>query len=261
MDLWGLSDLCTPWCVHVVATPRIADRIGAGNTEIDNLAAASGADPDSLRRVLRHLVSKGLFEEPAPGRFALNEVARALLEDQVRLGLDLDGFGCRMAHAWGTLLSAVRRGRPSYHEAFGREFWEDLDAHPDVAASFDALMGPAGHGVPDSLVIVDPADWESARSVVDAGGGTGALLAEILKSVLDDWPDREATAILRRCAETARPSGRVVVVTGARPGEDASPALLMSAARLGEATLDMAKPRRPARPDPGAVPRSCSKPA
>ena len=49
----------------------------------------------------------------------------------------------------------------------------------------------------------------------------------ILKNVLGDWPDREATAILRRCAEAARPSGRVVVFTGAGPGDDASPELLM----------------------------------
>jgi len=277
MDLWALSDLCTPWCVHVIATLRIANHVAAGSTQIDELAAASGADRDSLHRVLRHLVSKGVFEEPAPGRFALNEPAQGLLNEQIRLGLDLDGFGGRMAHAWGTLLSAVRTGRPAYHEAFGRGYWDDLDAHPDIAASFDALMGPAGHGIPDPEILVNPADWESVRTVVDVGGGTGALLAEVLrahpnirgtlldlprtvarsnevfqaagvadrvtivgqsffdplpggadvyvlKSVLNDWPDREATAILRRCAEAARPLGRVVVFT---PHEDASPALLM----------------------------------
>src|ERR1035441_8084342 len=108
MDIWALSDLCTPWCVHVVATLGIADRISAGNTEIGPLAAAAGADRDSLHRVLRDLVSQGLFEEPAPGRFALNEAARGLLEEGLRLGLDLDSFGGRMAHVCGTLLSAVR---------------------------------------------------------------------------------------------------------------------------------------------------------
>ena len=292
MDLWSLSDLSTPWCVHVVATLRIADHIVAGRTGIDQLAAAAGADRDSLHRVLRHLVSKGVFEEPAPGRFALNDAARALLESPIRLGLDLDSFGGRMAHAWGSLLSAVRTGRPAYHEVFGRPFWEDLDAHPEIAADFDALMGPAGHGVPDPQVLVNPADWESVRTVVDVGGGTGALLAEILrarpkvrgtlvdlprtvarsgevfqaagvadrattvgqsffdplpagsdlyilKGVLNDWPDREATAILKRCAEAARPSGRVVAFTGAGPGEEASPALLMLVLVGGrERTLD-----------------------
>ena len=280
MDLWTLSDLSTPWCVHVVATLRIADHIAAGNTEIGPLAAAAGADRDSLHRVLRHLVSKGLFEEPAPGRFALNEAARGLLEEATPPGPGSRWLWRPHGARLGNLLSAVRSGKPAYHEAFGRGFWEDLDAHPDIAASFDALMGPAGHGVPDWHVLVDPADWESVRTVVDVGGGTGALLAEILrarpevrgtlvdlprtvarsgevfqaagvadrvttvgqsffdplpggndlyilKNVLSDWPDREATAILKRCAEAARPSGRVVVFTGAGPGEDASPELLM----------------------------------
>jgi SAM-dependent methyltransferase len=280
MDLWALTDLCTPWCIHVIATLRIADHISAGHVDIGELAAAAGADRDSLCRVLRHLVSKGVFEEPERGRFALNETARGLLEGPLRLGLDLNGIGGRMAHAWGTLLSAVRTGKPAYHEAFGRTFWEDLDAHPEVAASFDALMGPAGHGTPDPQVLADPAEWASIRTVVDVGGGTGSLLAEVLraqpgvtgtlvdlpstvarsgevfraagvadrvtvaaksffdplpagadlyllKSILSDWPDHEATMILKRCAEAARPSGRLAVFTGAGPGEEASPELLM----------------------------------
>jgi SAM-dependent methyltransferase len=281
VDIWALSDLCTPWSMHVVATLRVADHIAAGTTRINDLAAASGATADSLHRVLRHLVSKGVFEEPLPGQFALNEPARALLNSSTRLGLDLDGFGGRMAYAWGSLLSAVRKGAPAYHEIFGRPFWADLEAHPDLAASFDALMGPPGHGTPDPNVLVT-GDWESVRTVVDVGGGTGSLLAEILrarptvrgtlvdlpptvarsaevfqragvtervttagqsffdplpaggdlyllKSVLSDWPDREATAILRRCAEAARPAGRVVVLSGVSPDESGppSPALLM----------------------------------
>ena len=64
-------------------------------------------------------------------------------------------------------------GKPAYHEAFGRVFWEDLDAHPNIAASFDALMGPSGHGVPDPNVLANPADWEFVKTVVDVGGGTG----------------------------------------------------------------------------------------
>jgi 2,7-dihydroxy-5-methyl-1-naphthoate 7-O-methyltransferase len=281
MDIWALMDLETPWCVHVVATLHIADHIAAGITRIDDLAAASGAHSDSLHRVLRHLVGKGVFEEPSPGRFALNEPARALLDSALRPGLDLDGIGGRMAYAWGSLLNAVRTGAPAYHQIFGRPFWEDLQAHPDIAASFDALMGPAGHGTPDPEVLVW-GGWESVHTVVDVGGGTGSLLAEILrarpsvrgtlvdlpatversaeifqaagvaervttvgqsffdplpagadlyllKNVLADWPDREASAILSRCAEAARPAGRVILLGGVSPDEDGgpSPELLM----------------------------------
>ncbi len=280
MDLWTLSDLSTPWCVHVVVTLRVAEHIEAGKGEIGALAAAAGADRDSLQRVMRQLVSKGLFEEPERGQFALNEPARGLLEGSTRLGLDLDSLGGRMAHSWSTLLSAVRTGRTAYPEAFGRTFWEDLDANPKIAADFDRLIGPEGHGTPDPHVLVNEADWAEIKTVADIGGGTGALLAEILrahpevrgtlvdmpravaqsgdifhaagvadratavgqsffdplppgcdlyvlKSVIGDWPDRETVAILQRCAEAARPKGRVVVFNVAAPGEEASPDLLM----------------------------------
>jgi 2,7-dihydroxy-5-methyl-1-naphthoate 7-O-methyltransferase len=283
-DLEALSDLCTPWCIHVVATLRIADHIAAGNVEIDSLSAAAGCDSDALHRVLGHLVGKGVFQETAPGRFALNDAARGLLDPAGRLGLDLEGIGGRMAYAWGTLLSFVRTGAPAYHEHFGLPFWEDLDAHPHVAATFDALIGPAGHGTPNPEFQIT-GGWDPVRTVVDVGGGTGAMLAEILRTkpeirgtlvdlpgtvarsaetfhaaavadrvttagqsffdplpagadlyllrgVLNDWPDREATAILRRCAEAARPNGRVVVLKSVGP-DDAPKNLWIETVLLG----------------------------
>jgi 2,7-dihydroxy-5-methyl-1-naphthoate 7-O-methyltransferase len=181
VDIRVLSDLCTPWCVHVVATLRIANHIAAGITQINDLARAAAADTESLHRMLSHLVEKGVFEEPEPGRFALNDPARGLLEPSSLLSLDLDSFGGRMAHAWGALLKAVRTGAPAYHEVFGRPYWEDLAAHPDLATKFDELMGPAGHGTPDPEVLVN-GGWESVHTIVDVGGGTGALLAEILRA-------------------------------------------------------------------------------
>ena len=180
-DLWALSDLCTPWAIHVAATLRITDHIASGIGEIGALAAASACDTDSLHRLLRHLVGKGVFEEPEPGHFALNEPARGMLGTSGRIGLDLEGIGGRMAYAWGTLLEAVRTGAPAYHTVFGRPFWEDLQANPEIGEIFDALMGPAGHGTPDPEVLVS-GGWESVRTVVDVGGGTGSLLAEILRA-------------------------------------------------------------------------------
>ncbi|MBI3210661.1 MAG: hydroxyneurosporene methyltransferase [Candidatus Solibacter usitatus] len=262
MDLWALCDLCTPWCLHTVATLRIAEHIAAGVEKIEDLAAAARCDSTVLHSVMGHLVSKGVFEEPEPGRFVLNEAARGLLDPGLHLGLDLEGIGGRMAHAWGTMLNYVRTGQPAYREVFGRPFWEDLNAHPDVAASFDALIGPQGHGTPDADFPV-AGGWENVRTVVDVGGGTGAMLAEIvrvrswirgtlvdlprtvaravcksesittvgqsffdpltpgadlylLRGVLNDWPDREAVAILKRCSEAAGLNGRVVILKGLR---------------------------------------------
>jgi predicted enzyme related to lactoylglutathione lyase len=268
VDLWQMLDLATPWCLHVAATLRIPEHISAGRTGITELAAAAGCDRDALHAVLGHLVARGVFAEDSPGRFTCNRAAEQLSESNF---LDLDGIGGRMAHTWGTLLDYVRTGKPGYQQVFGRPFWEDLAAHPRIAAEFDALMGPVGHGIPDfDIELLD--GWGQIRTVVDVGGGTGAMLASLLrrhpqargtlvdlpgtvaradeviasfgvagrmtvkgqsffdplpagahlyllKSVLNDWADEPTVAILRRCAEAARPDGTVAVLGGVSADE------------------------------------------
>jgi hypothetical protein len=273
MDLWELADLRTPWSLRVVVTLRIADHIAAGREQLDDLAEAADAEPDALSNVLRQLVGKGVFAEPAPGRFVLNEAAERLRDPAVRIGLDLDGIGGRMAYAWGTLPTYARTGRSGYHELFGMPFWDDIAAHPHLAAGFDALMGSVGHGPPVPHFGLSDG-WDRVRTVVDVGGGRGDMLAELLRArpalqgtlvdlpgtversgeifaaagvadrvttapqsffeplptgadlyllrkVINDWPDREAQAILGRCAEAAAPDGRVVVLGGV--SEDGAP--------------------------------------
>lgn len=180
MDIREMSDLRTPWCVHVVATLRIADHVATGVSAIDDLAQAADCDPVALRRVLRHLVGRGVFTEPVAGRFELNDSARQLMDEAIRIGLDLDAVGDRFAHAWGTLLPVVRTGRSASADTFGLPFWEDLDAHPDLGDTFDAMMGVVGHGAPDPRVLIGD-DWAEVHTVVDVGGGTGGLLAAILQ--------------------------------------------------------------------------------
>ncbi len=278
VDLEQLTDLATPWSVRVVATLRIAEHVRAGVSDVDALAQAAGCGPDALRRVLRTVVAAGVFTAPEPDRVELNDAAEQLLDPAVHIGLDLDGIGGRFAGAWAGLLTAVRTGGAGYPAVFGAGYWDDLSAHPGIGASFDALMGPEGHGDPSPDVLVG--GWDGVRTVVDVGGGTGSVLAAVLadrpelrgvlvdlpgpagraastfaaagvqdratvsaqsffdplpagadvyllRSVLADWPEREAAAILRRCVEAARPAGRVVVIGGVSPGSPGGDDLLM----------------------------------
>jgi 2,7-dihydroxy-5-methyl-1-naphthoate 7-O-methyltransferase len=196
VDLDRLLDLATPWCLRVAATLHLAGHITDGHDDIAALAAATRCDPGALHAVLGHLVGQGVFTEPAPGKFAVNAPAARLAATPF---VDLDGIGGRMAHTWGTLLDYVRTGQPAYQRVFGRPFWEDLAAHPRIAAEFDALMGPAGHGVPDYDVELSRG-WDTVRTVVDVGGGTGALLAALLTrhpaahGILVDLPGTVARA-------------------------------------------------------------------
>ena len=125
VNLERMLDLATPWCLRVAATLRIPEHIKTGHGDIAELAAVAGCDADALHAVLGHLVSQGVFTQPSPGRFAVNQPAEELATIPF---LDLDGIGGRMAHTWGTLLDYVRTGQPAYPQVFGRPFWEDLAA-------------------------------------------------------------------------------------------------------------------------------------
>lgn len=204
MNLFDMGDLQLPWCLRVVVTLRIAQAMTDGLTDVRDLAAATHCNSGALSEVLEFLVGKGLFEETQPGSFQLNELARGLLDPAVQLGLDLNGIGGRMTGAWSTLLSYVQTGAPAYHQQFGVPFWEDLEAHPEIAASFDDLMGPLGHGTINGEFQLT-GGWQKVRTVVDVGGGAGAMLAAILHlrsqvhGILVDLP-----RTVERAAETFR---------------------------------------------------------
>jgi hypothetical protein len=298
-DLEALTDLRTPWCVRIAVTLRIAEHMTAGTTATADLAQAAGCDRIALGRVLGHLADRGVFVRAGEGEFALNDGARALLDPTLRIGLDLEGIGGRLALAWSTLPAYVRTGAPAYHELFEMEWWDDLAANPEIGASFDALMGPAGHGPADPEFLVGDG-WESVGTVVDVGGGTGAMLAAILaahpairgtlvdlpgtiarsaetfaaagvagrvtataqsffdplpagadvyllRKVINDWPDPQAVAILRRCADAASSGGRVVVMGGVAPDDRSTTTLTEEAVLVGGRERTVAEFRELAR--------------
>ena len=194
MDLWDLIDLRTPWCAYVVATLRIPQLVESGVGDVGELAREAGCDERALHNVLAHLVSQGVFTEPSPGVFAHNETSAQLTAPF----LDLGGMGGRMAHAWSTLETYVSTGRPGYAERFGLPFWDDLAAHPALAAEFDDLIGPGGHGTPDARFELRDG-WNEVHTVADVGGGTGAFLRELIalrgvRGILVDLPGTVARA-------------------------------------------------------------------
>ncbi|MGH7563227.1 MAG: methyltransferase [Gemmatimonadota bacterium] len=174
--LWEKLDLMTPMAIRVAASLRISDLIAEGHDHLPELAAGAGAHPDALGRLLRHLTARGVFDEPEPDRFALNDLAAVLLDGHstaTRRWLDLEGFGGRMDLAFFDLLATVRDGRPpeSGHKA---------ELPEAIQASYDDVMESQSRAQAGALVA--GYDWEGVRQVVDLGGGTGTLLIELLES-------------------------------------------------------------------------------
>ncbi len=175
-----ITDLVTPMAVRVAATLRLADLMAGGAERIEDLAERSGTDVEALGRMLRHLTCRGVFGEPAPGRFTINDIADLLRSDHpsgMRTMFDLDEFGGRMDLVFTHLIHTVRTGQPAWEAVFGAPFWDYLAADPALAASFDATMAGSTRTTAATAY-----DWSGVRHVVDVGGGTGALLAEVLRA-------------------------------------------------------------------------------
>jgi hypothetical protein len=85
-----------------------------------------------------------------------------------------------MDRAYGGLLDTVRTGQPAYPSVHGRGFWEDLASDAGLAASFASLM--EAHSSQLAEQVVSGYAWNDADLVVDVGGGSGTLLAEVLRA-------------------------------------------------------------------------------
>ncbi len=93
-----------------------------------------------------------------------------------------------------------------------------LRRHPEVRGILVDLPGTvarAGQIIPDAGV--DSRISVVAQSFFDPLPAGADLY--LLKSVLNDWPDEPTVAILRRCAQAARPDSSITVLGGVSADE------------------------------------------
>ena len=105
-------------CLHVAAVLGISDLLAKGPTTSRDLASATGCDELSLHRLLRTLVSVGVFTEATSGYFQLTPLGEALRSDAPDSLRDKAIFeiSAPIWLAWGSLLDALRNGAPSFPE-------------------------------------------------------------------------------------------------------------------------------------------------
>jgi hypothetical protein len=247
----------------IVAELGIADALAGGPRPATELAAETGTDADSLRRILRALASDGVFAEVSPGVFANTDQSAVLLETGWKEFAEL--FGGVWHRAAAGLDASGEAAFPRIH---GDGFWSWLAEHPRERGAFDTAMI---QGVESRVERLASVAWRGDETVVDVGGGNGSLLAAllpglpgvrgvvfdlpetvrdetafggrltfvagsffervppgdvyVLSTILHDWPDEDAAAILRAVRAAAPDDGRVLVLDSVVPdGNARSPA-------------------------------------
>jgi hypothetical protein len=167
---------------------------------------------------------------------------------------------------------------PAFDQVYGQSFYDYLGQHPDSGALFHGAM--SGFSEQEAAAIIEAYDFSAFLSIVDIGGGQGALMAAllrnhpnlhavifdrssptdetlrlfalpdvagrskfvqgdffssvpgeadlfILKSIIHNWDDASATAILSRCRSSMSKHSRLLVAERVvPPGNSASEAKL-----------------------------------
>ncbi|MFH8617092.1 methyltransferase [Streptomyces sp. NPDC017979] len=186
--------------VSAAAELGIADVLGDGPRTSDEIAAAVGAHPPTLYRLLRAGTDVGLFEERDGKVFANTPVGEALRTDSPTsmrnfarwVGLTADRA------TWAGLADSVRTGTPAFERMHGQDVWDFMRDHTDVSGVFNDAMTEASRQL--IAPVVDAFDFSDIGTLVDVAGGRGALLSAVLKAnpktrgVLYDQPEVVAEA-------------------------------------------------------------------
>jgi hypothetical protein len=77
------------------------------------------------------------------------------------------------------MLHSLRTGEPTFESVFGAPVFEYLEANPDVAATFDQSQAQGGRTF--HAAVARAYDFAGIETIVDLGGGKGALVAAILQ--------------------------------------------------------------------------------
>ena len=174
--------------VQVAAELDVATHLRDGAKGATEIATLCGAHGPTLSRLMRALVSLGVFTEN-DDRFANNALSELLRSDvpySMRAWARMFGMDIQWS-ATHALLHSVQTGEPAFEHVFGEENFSYLSHHPDEARLFDEAMVSVSALI--NQAIIDAYDFSSFATLVDVAGGYGSTLC----TILTEYPDLKGT--------------------------------------------------------------------
>jgi hypothetical protein len=134
--------------------------------------------------LLRALASVGIFNENENKEFSntpLSETLRSDVPGSMK-AMAIAQLGDHY-NAWGNLLYAIKTGKTAFDKVEGMSVWKYYETHPEEGINFmKAMTGLTGAAV---MNVIPAYDFSSFKTIVDVGGGNGALLMAVLEAAPD----------------------------------------------------------------------------
>jgi hypothetical protein len=241
--------------LSIVSGLGVADALAAGPRPVADLAQELGADPDTLYRLLRALATDGLFAEEEPGVFRNTDASDQLRDSgwsafahlfggpfyQAMGGLDASGKAAfpdlYETDFWSWLATnpderaifdrAMEQGNENRVERLAGIAWRGDETVVDVGGGNGSLLtqllsrrpGLRGivfdlpEAVRDEEALGDRIEFVEGSFFETVPPGD----VYVLSTILHDWDDERALAILRTIRAAATPESRLVLLEAVVP--------------------------------------------
>lgn len=164
----------------VLARLNVADILNEyGPLTSEELASKTDMNEDAMHRVMRAVITSGIFKLDNDGRFSNNRLSRTLLSGNVGRVKEFAEYFSSKSNSRSYLemdhiLSTGEDGFDYFHK---KDLWEWFDQHPGERETFAQMM--MGVTFSEAPMVAKLYPFEELSSLCDVGGGRGALVSEL----------------------------------------------------------------------------------
>lgn len=166
--------------LHTAVLGGIPDFMADRSCSVGEMATALGFKAGALERFLRMMVVLDLLVQVGAKSFQLSPTGQLLRSDHPQsMRGRIVYIGAVNYPVAAAAVHSLSTGETAFEHVFGVPFFEHLADNSDLGTAFNGLMQQSIEARVGSLLEVS--DFTKIRSMVDIGGGNGALLAAILE--------------------------------------------------------------------------------
>jgi hypothetical protein len=195
----------------------LPDLLAGGPVSSEVLAQRTGTNEKALDQLLRSLCAFEIFRREPSGEYSVTPLGATLQSDAPGSALPTALLvGAEIGEAWNGLLGTVRTGVPSFEQVHGAPFFTYMDDQAQMRAVFDRSQSCDLQLALDQILTA--VAFSDHATIVDVGGGDGALLGRILTAapqttgILFDLPGMVPSA--EQILSASGHAGRYQVVGG-----------------------------------------------
>jgi hypothetical protein len=167
--------------IWLAARFRLADAIGEGPAQVEEIARVTGTHAGYLRRLLKVLVSAGYFRSAGDGGYGPTAASDLLRSDHPKSqrGMIEVMLGGEIYAAWGSLEEAFRTGQPAFEISHGMSWIDYFASHEEAGMTFAEAMSGTTRAWESAILQADP--FPPFSLAVDVGGSHGSLVRSLLE--------------------------------------------------------------------------------